>query len=353
MPRLSLWKSGKKSADYKFTDRIVSEYFGASGTAVYLHKYVGPYDQSGNPSAAVTNESDIQDVLFLENRDRKYDDYVYELRGSYTVQDNDFDMKQFGLFLTGDTLWIEFHLNDMFNLVGRKIMPGDVIELPHQRDDMLLDETKPAINKFYVVEDAARAAEGYSATWWPHIWRVRVSPMPASQEYQDILNNQAENPYGIDQGKLGDIISNVGKEMEINDAIVEAAKDSVRKRNFETQQFWVMPGTEQTSNLPWVYAGDAIPPNGAVPTGSGTSFPLNPAQGDYFVRIDYEPRALFRYESGKWHIQEQDWRGTEWSVAHRILLTYINNTNITTFDDGLQIPEKQGLFKGMKPKADF
>ena len=353
MPRLTLWKSGRKSADYNFTDRIVSEFFGASGTAVYLHKYVGPYDQSGNPSSAVTTESDIQDMLFLENRDRKYDADIYELRGSYTVQDNDFDLKQFGLFLTGDTLWIEFHLNDMINLVGRKIMPVDVIELPHQRDDNLLDPNHPAFNKFYVVDDTGRAAEGYSATWWPHIWRVKVSPMTASQEFADILNQQAQNPFGVDQGKIGDIISNIGKEMQINDAVVEAAREAVMKRDFETQQFWVMPGTEQTSNLPWVYAGDAIPPNGALPTGAGTSFPLTPAQGDYFVRVDYEPRALFRYDTGKWRMQEQDWRGVEWSVANGLLLTYLNNSGITTFDDGAQWPEKQGLFKGMKPRADF
>lgn len=359
MPKLSLWNSGRKSNDYRFTDKIISEFFNASGTAAYLHKYVGAHDQSpapadGSPRQPVAlGETSIQDVLFLENRDRKYERDVYELRACYNVQDNDLDLRQFGLFLTGDTLFIEFHLNDMISLIGRKIISGDVIELPHQRDDALLDEAAPAINRFYVVDDASKAAEGYSATWWPHIWRVKLSPMTNAQEYADILDKQATNPFGVDQGRLGDLMSTLGKEMEINEAVVEAAKESVGKRYFESRQFWVMPGTELTSGYPWLYTGDAEPPNGAIPTGSGTSFPAQPDNGDYYVRTDYDPRALFRFDNGRWRMQEQDYRQEEWSVAHRVLKQFINNDTTTTFDDGSQAPEKQSLFKAVKPRADF
>jgi len=45
MPRLSIWDSGKKSADYRFIDRSISESFGIGGTAVYCHLYIGPYQQ--------------------------------------------------------------------------------------------------------------------------------------------------------------------------------------------------------------------------------------------------------------------------------------------------------------------
>ena len=48
-------------------------------------------------------------------------------------------------------------------------MAGDVIELPHLRDDLLLDERKDAINRFYVVTDASRPSEGFDPNWWPHI----------------------------------------------------------------------------------------------------------------------------------------------------------------------------------------
>lgn len=329
-----------------------------SGTAIYLHKYVGPHDQrapdpSGEPLPPVSlNETSIQDVLFLENRDRKYDTTVYELRGVYNVQDNEFDMRQFGLFLTGDTIFIEVHLNDMVSLVGRKIIPGDVIELPHLRDDMLLDEAAPAINKFYVVEDSSRAAEGYSATWWPHLWRIKCKPMTDAQEYADILDRQAENPFGVDQGRLGDLISTLAKDMDINEEVVEQAKLSVSRRNFETRQFYVVPGEETGGQYPWIYAGDGAPPNG-IPTESGTRFPQNAADGTYYLRTDYEPQTLFRKLGGKWQIQELDYRKSDWSAAHRVLETFINNDRITTFRDGGTAPEKQNLFKAVKPRADF
>jgi hypothetical protein len=71
----------------------------------------------------------IQDLLFLENRDRKYDTSVYTMRTIYRLNDNDFDLTQFGLFLTGDTMFAVFHLNDMIDNIGRKIIVGDVIRI--------------------------------------------------------------------------------------------------------------------------------------------------------------------------------------------------------------------------------
>ena len=69
------------------------------GTDLHFHKYLGPYDQGDenkdgaasptNPqySGDSLNERTIQDLLFLENRDRKYADDVYVIRGIYNVQD--------------------------------------------------------------------------------------------------------------------------------------------------------------------------------------------------------------------------------------------------------------------------
>lgn len=353
MPRISLWNSGRKSADYRFVDRQISEFFGASGTAAYIHLYLGPHDQTEDQSQPNQDATTIQDLLFLENRDRKYSAEVYEMRAIYNVQDTDFDLRQFGLFLTGDTLFIEFHLNDMINMLGRKMMPGDVLELPHQRDDALLDEDAKAINKFYVVEDASRASDGYSSTWYPHIWRVKVAPMTGAQEYADILDKQAQSPMGFDQGRLGDLMTTLGKELEINEAVVEQAKVSVSRRNFETQQFWVVPGEETNGQNPWIFAGDGVPPNGAVLTGSGRGFPQSPAEGDYYLRTDYEPNALFRRVAGSWRMQELDYRQTDWSAAHRLLLGFINNNRTSVFKDGTTAPEKVALHKAVKPRADF
>lgn len=360
MPRLSLWNSGKKGADYNFTDRVISGHFFASGTAVYVHKYVGPHDQTdysqlppGTPPKALT-ETSIQDVLLLENRDRKYDPNVYELRGCYNVQDNDFDMKQFGLFLTSDTLFMEFHLNDMIALIGRKLMSGDVLELPHQRDDALLDPDAPAINKFYVITDANRASSGYSANWWPHIWRIKMEPMKASQEYADILESQAQNPFLMDQGMIGDLIAPRAKEMGLNEAVIEQAIENVKARNFETRHFYVVPGDEgaQGRQNPWVYAGDGAPPNG-LPLESGRTFPKEAEEGAYFLNTAYTPHMLFKRDKGAWRMQEVDFRRGHWSIAHRLFEDFVNNDAIETFTDGTQEKQRVGLHKAVKPRADF
>ena len=85
MPRLSLYKP-ERGADYEFLDRQIEEMFTVGGTDVFVHKYIGTDD-----GTTVKDETQIQDMLFLENRDRKYDPDIYRLRGVYNVQDIDFD----------------------------------------------------------------------------------------------------------------------------------------------------------------------------------------------------------------------------------------------------------------------
>ena len=105
MPRLSLWKK-EKTNDFHFMDKVIREQFMVGGTGVLVHKYLQPADQgaSNDPTRPnyraddILNETKIQDLLFLENRDRIYDPDVYELMGVYNVGDQDFDLTQFGLF---------------------------------------------------------------------------------------------------------------------------------------------------------------------------------------------------------------------------------------------------------------
>jgi hypothetical protein len=110
------------------------------GLDLYIHKYLGP--QTGDPGDAdatlpvydTQNPLFIEDLLLLENRDRAYDPDVFVMRGVYRTQDVDFDLTQFGLFLNNDTLFITFAYNDMIDTFGRKLMAGDVIEVPNLKD---------------------------------------------------------------------------------------------------------------------------------------------------------------------------------------------------------------------------
>ena len=62
MPRLSLYKP-EKGNDYKFFDRNIKEQFSVGGTDIYLHKYIGPYDQGAtnkDGAASPTHSPTIQ-----------------------------------------------------------------------------------------------------------------------------------------------------------------------------------------------------------------------------------------------------------------------------------------------------
>ena len=226
MPRLSLYKP-EKGHDYTFLDKTVAEMFTVGGTDVFVHKYLGPKNPSEDDATAAeprynaVKETNIQDMLFLENRDRKYDPDVYKLRGIYNVSDIDFDMSQFGLFLANDTLFMTIPITSSVKTLGRKIMPGDVFELPHLKDEYALNDFQVALKRFYVVEDINRAAEGFSPTWYPHLYRVKLKQIYDSQEFKDILDLPTEE--GSSQ-KLRDVLSTYEQEMQINNAVVQQAE---------------------------------------------------------------------------------------------------------------------------------
>lgn len=304
----------------------------ASGTQLKF------YTDLTKPSYASDSTFNIQDLLFLENRDRKYDPDIYVLRGMYRLSDNDFDLTQFGLFLTGDTIFLTVHLNDMVETMGRKLMIGDVIELPHLKDYYPLNEDiSVALKRFYVVQDATKSAEGFSPTWWPHLWRVKLQPLVDSQEYKDILNQIAAgdtNNDGVIDGNdntLGEILSTYNKFIDVNDAIVAQAEAELPASGYDTSSLYTVPVTEAgypagpesldastvaedaseassdtttgLTNTPkkitGYLTGDGELPNGHT-VNAGISFPSSPTVGDYYLRLDYIPNRLFRYDGRRW-----------------------------------------------------
>ena len=352
MPKLSLWNPTKTN-DFDFIDRIVGEHLHAGGTGVHLHKYLGTQAiaDTNDPTRPGTdgNNSEvfIQDLLFLENRDRRYDKNVYELRGQYNIGDNDgFDLTQFGMFLANDTLFMNFHIESMVEAVGRKLMAGDVIELPHLRDDLLLGSDE-AINRFYVVTDASRPAEGFDPRWWPHLWRVKLGPITDSQEYRDILGT------GEEEGDLRNLISTYADEIAISEAISKAAELDVPfdpKLN-NTAHLYV---DEEAKGKPRIdFAGqDGSAPNGATIVGSGVSFPTTGTNdGDYFLRTDFVPNRLFEKQGTRWKFVKSNTKGA-WTAANKILAGFINNENLVTNTDGQITGEKVNLSQVVKPKTD-
>ncbi len=342
MPRLSLWNKTKTN-DYDFIDGIVAESINAGGTGVYVHKYIGTYQDDTSASVG-SGDLYIQDVLFLENRDRKYDTDIYELRGAYNPADPDFDLTQFGLFVNDGSLFMTFHMNTCASLLGRRLMAGDVIELPHLRDDLLLGGGD-AVNRFFVVSDAGRPAEGYSPRWWPHLWRVKLTNITDSPEYRDILGT------GDDADDLRNILSTYSTELEISDKVVELANADMPYATgyYNGGHLYVDPNSQ---DKPGVYfPGDGTPPNGVSIVGSGATFPLSADNGDYFLRTDFTPNRLFKKSGSTW-LRISDDNKNAWAAANRILITFINNDATTTNTDGTTSAEKTNLSKAVKPKAD-
>jgi len=316
MPKLSLYRPNKQN-DYRFFDRTISEELRVGGTDLYIHKYLGPTNQGPSidytqPEYDSLNPLNIQDLLFLENRDRTYDPNIYRLRGHYNVQNLDFDLSQFGLFLNNDIIFINVHYNDMIDIVGRKLMVGDVLELPHLLDYNPLKETIPvALKRFYSITDANFSSEGFSQTWYPHMWRIKCEPLVDSEEFSQILAepinqdnylglwdkdktyppgyvitfgdknyiSKIEVPPGIyppdptyweldTASNLKDILATYNKNIAINNAALEEAKRLVPKSGYDSSNLYIVPtyGTFETNTeLSGKYNQPAPPVDGVVP----------------------------------------------------------------------------------------
>jgi hypothetical protein len=366
MAMMQMWDR-RKGLNHEFINRQVKEQFRIGGCEVLCHKYLGVYDQANSEStgSSLSGLLGIEDVVLMENRDRKYDPNVYELRGSYNVQDYEFSMSQFSLFLESDVLYLEFPVYDVVDKLGRNLMAGDVLEFPHLRDIFALNDL-PASNKFYVVQSVNRAAGGWAQNWREYIIRVKCTPMTASQEYSDILNGPALDPDG-DPGNVtvGDLITDGAAWNTITNQLEILAEQNFLYRHFETRHFYVVANDELGNQNPWLYAGDGVPPNGAVLSGSGTIFPTSPDDGEWFLNTGQFPYTLYQFKAdidrtgpiakkygGTWTRMECDFR-TRWQACNDILMSFISNTNITTLEDGTTMPEKQYLHGAIKPRADF
>jgi hypothetical protein len=410
MPRLSLYRP-EKGNDYRFIDKTIWEMFQVGGVDVLVHRYIGPGTSTQGitpttPNYSSDSVSNIQDLLFLENRDRKYDPDVYVMRGHYNIQDIDFNLSQFGLFLQNDTIFITFHINDTVEKLGRKIIAGDVIELPHLKDDFALNDLKFALKRFYVIEEVNRAAEGFSVTWYPHLYRAKCKPLVDSQEFKQILDGLADANGEDTTTTLRDIMSTYEKEMQITAAVLDQAEADAPRSGYDTTRYYTVPLDDSgqpklvtadsgvyNSSIATVdggngtiiqvldassvnatptqdgyesYHSDAVVPNGA-PFTSGIAFPMNAIDGQFCLRTDYFPKRLFRFNGKRWVKYEDSVRmtmsnlgasdtgvGDQYEGKENRLNqkgTFINNDNSTVIN-GKEIKEKQSLTKALKPKAD-
>jgi hypothetical protein len=261
------------------------------------------------------------------------------------------------------------HINDFIKYVGRKPISGDVIELPHLRDEFALGDFDVAMPRYYVIEDVGRASEGFSVTWFPHLYRLKIKKIVDSQQYKDIFDQPAKDANGDPTNNtLRDLLSMYNTELSINDQVIAQSEADAPESGYQTRQYYTLAadpltgkpvlktadetdllasdsgtsilasaqdGVPQRSGYTGHLIGDGFPVNG-YDFGFGVQFPANPATDDFFLRTDYFPNRLFRFDG-----TQSVWIAVEDSVRMTMTQTdtrstqktgFINNDNYTYND---------------------
>jgi hypothetical protein len=276
-----------------------------------------------------TRVSNIQDRIFLENRDRDYDENPIRMKGSYQPQDIQAFMSKhgFGGPNSPDTWIIEVSFTNTIGLLGRPFVIGDILQLPSETQYTV--DLDPVL-RYVEVRDVAWSTNSYTPGWIPTMQRLIARPVMASVETQDILGKLTE-----DRDDLGTVDINDGnrnkayKDIFAESQTIEAdANTRVPVRGEDYADIGKVPEAfyefaEQEGSIEVArridrtrehFGIDAMPPNGE-PYTEGDTFPSNPRDGDYH-RLTYTnirtgiPARLHRYSEAKetWIYLEKDRR---------------------------------------------
>ena len=323
-----LWKQGK-TADYHMIDRQIGEQYRIAGVDAWLYTYEGP---DGNPGSTDLTKPDyttekpsltsLGNYILGETAYRNYSLEAIVLNVIYEVQEAIPEVKIPGLFFNYNTMELTIHYNSMIKWVGRKIVPGDVLELPNLRDTDLLDDPSVCINRFFVVEDGYRAASGYSATWLPHIYKLRVKPLTNSPEFSKLLYN------GVNvaaDGQVTDATTEVPSmynvEMDIVNKILAQAESEVPYMHWDNEHLYddlvdgsllnqiptvtELPATAEDGYIVYKKANPILYEKTStgwvvVPTTVGTEFSYGTDDGSIFFKINQDETTgytVYQYDS--------------------------------------------------------
>jgi len=174
--------------------------------------------------------------------------------------------------------------------------------------------------------------------------------MTDAQEYRKILG------YSNEEGSLASKMSTFEQELNISDAVVEAAEqadpigvplkehlfgDALRDESVTTGGV-----VDNSANFTSYedYLGESVQ--------SGVAFPANAFEGQFFVRTDFNPNRLFVRRSSKWVRLYDNVPGTQsWTNRTYNGDAFINNQSTDSVGNN-EFPQKQGLSKVILPKAD-
>jgi hypothetical protein len=296
-----------------------------------------------------TNTNNIQDLVFLENRDRDYADEPMVLKCYYDLVDITTELSKFGIELPSQSFYITINFSACVANLGRPIIIGDIIELPSEAQ---YNTMMQPIKKWLEVIDVGWSTEGFTPGWKPTLLKVVAQPAFASQETQDIFGDLSEsfvdslglmntspgnNPNYQDYLDVNGTITNLAKEM-VPELGTEASSHIREWEQHEIDSFKAQTPEGSDSlqkiglNRAGLYAEDAMPPNN-LPYTEGDGYPPNPKNGDYHrltystLDIQVAPR-LYRYSGAKsrWIYLETD-RRLEFNADKPKLEEFLNFKN--------------------------
>ena len=277
-----------------------------------------------------TNVNNIQDLFFNENRDRDYSLEPVLVKVQYSPTDSLTDLSRFGLSIL-DSYSFTISFVSMIQALGRPIVVGDIIEVI---PELQYDQNLKPIRKFLEVTDTGWAAEGFSTSWRPTVYRFSASQAMPSQETRDIFGTIDTQKYLLADSVLN---GNAGEQIDVTPltSMEEIAKEAAnavpevgsndqretRGSSVPKQMPPVNPKGQPTPSAKLkgkqnTLIEDGLPPDDA-PYGEGYALPdvTTAHDGEYF-RLYYKddlkiaPR-LYRFSAikNRWIYLETDRRG--------------------------------------------
>jgi len=286
-----------------------------------------------------TKVSNIQDKIFMENRDRHYDVNPVRMKASYQPIDVQANQSKWGFngLVSSDAWIIEVSFSSTVGSLGRPFVIGDILQLPAETQ---FSASLKAVLRFVEVTDVAWSINSYTPNWIPTMQRLICRPMMASQETQDIAGKLTPD---IDENGVSDINdgNNDKKYQDLSDitqSIQAEHNTNVPERGIDYADLGDVPESfyEFASENGSVdvarkidrqraqFGIDAMPPNGESYT-EGDEFPAKPSDGDYH-RLTYTsirsgiPARLHRFSSAKtrWIYLETDRRAAIKNAKPRV-----------------------------------
>lgn len=246
----------------------------------------------------------VQDHFFIENRDRKYSSTPLQLMCWYDIPDKPHDLGMFGFGIPSDQVELTILMSDVQTLLGRALMTGDIVTLPHLGDHSTDDANTQygavsdnEFGKMYEVIDVNIPSDGYDRMWRSHLHTVVATPLKARQETYDVTGVPDEGFIDLDAPHP---LTTHESNTALNNEVQREAQNS-GELGIDTSNL--------SGNSSNPCTQDGIPNDGS-PYTVGTDFPSAPALDEWFLNESYSVPRLYQYNGTKWVQREKAIRST-------------------------------------------